>query len=160
MPTAEAADLKAVCDELGVTYQDFNFPDHLAYLEFIEERWNRVDRLINDRIGAENHDEVAFPEQYDGHVYWTASEVLRRKRIQLLVSNDGGEGGFTIGAYKVESSAPSAREHLALANNYRTAADEIFDAFIPVLAYKRIGGAVFVPGSSRYAPWASRPDKG
>lgn len=160
MPVATEDDVLAVIDELGVSYEAFGFPDPTAYKDYVETRWNRVDTLINDRIGITAHDETAFPEQYEGHLYWTVAEVVRRRRIQMLVGDEGGTGGFTIGKFKVDSNAPSVREHKEMYSLYRLLADDIFTEFIPTDVYHKIGGAIFVPGNLSRTPWASEPSKG
>lgn len=156
MPIAENEDVLTVMNEIGVTYAAFGFPDETAYYDFVVDKWNRVDRLIDHAIGTVSHDEVAFPEQYDGHVYWTVAEVIRRKRLQLLTAGDGGSGGFTIGRYSVDSNAPTSREHAAAYALYKALADDIFTVFGPFSG--QIGGAIFV-GGTEYTPWANRPDR-
>lgn len=155
MPLAVNDDIVAVMTEIGLPYSAFDFPDEYSYYDYIAERWNRVDRLIMQRIGPTNHDEDAFPEQYDGHVFWTVAEVIRRRRVHLLIGEDGGDGGFTIGRYSVDSAAPSSREHAALYALYRKMADEIF----ALLTSGQLGGAIFVHDSRRTHPWATRPDR-
>lgn len=154
MPTATNDDVLAVMSELGVSYGAFGFPDETAYYDYIVERWNRVDRLIDQRIGAENHDEVEFPEQFDGHVYWTVAEAIRRKRINILVEQDGGSGGYTIGRFSVDSNAPTSREHSALYTLYKQLADEIFSIFTG-----QLGGAIFVADRRATHPWTTRADR-
>lgn len=160
MPLATEEDILEVIDELGVSYEAFGFQDNTQYRNYVESRWNRVDNLIRDKIGVSNHDEVAFPEQHEGHVYWTVAEVVRRRRIQMLVGEDGGSGGFTIGKYKQDSNAPSVREHRDLHDLYKGLSDEIFEPFVPVDVFHRIGGAIFLPGNQGRMPWSTRPDKG
>lgn len=155
MATATDDDIRAVMDELGVPFSSFGFPDETAYYDYIADRWNRVDRFINQRIGLANHDEDAYPEQYDGHVFWAAAEVIRRKRITLLVEEEGGSGGYTIGRFSVDSNAPTSREHAALYSLYRGLADDIF----LLDAAGQLGGAIFVHDSRRTHPWATRPDR-
>lgn len=155
MPTATNDDIIAVMSELGVSYTAFGFPDETAYYDYLVERWNRVDRLIDQRIGAANHDEVAFPEQFDGHVFWTVAEAVRRKRINILVEQDGGSGGYTIGRFSVDSNAPTSREHAALYSLYKQLADEIFQ----IDAAGQLGGAIFVADRRGTHPWTTRADR-
>lgn len=156
MPIAEPEDVAVVMNEIGVTHDAFGFPDETSYYDYVVDKWNRVERLIDHKIGPGQHNEETFPEQYDGHVYWTVAEVVRRRRIQILVEDDGGSGGFTIGRYSVDSNAPTSREHAAAYSLYKMLADGIF---IPFLEFEgKLGGAIFV-GGTQYTPWANRPDR-
>ncbi len=116
-----------ILEETGAEYADYGFSDQSSFETWIQKKLEWVDEKIEEMTGPYYDD--GLKDLNYAEIYWTFSEMLRRKQSTL---GSAVEGGFAIASLRIDSSASATKNVKDIADDYFRKAKTLLGPYVSI----------------------------